>query len=83
MNKIIVFILLKILEITGIVFIPYYFGKLLNIWSDMVYDEDGLFMYWLLGIAGIVTIIGVPIIIFELTKKFIVYNINLTNLICK
>lgn len=73
--RLLLFILLKVLEIGTVIFVPYYLGKL-------IFDIDEKFMCWLMGIAILILTIGIVIIsplLWEAINYFIEFNWSLVN----
>lgn len=59
--QILIFVGLKVVEISALVFIPYGIGLLIKKYSSIL-DKEPIFMVWLLGLVASVMAAGVVIL---------------------
>jgi len=70
MKKIVIFVLLKIVEISSIIFIPY----LLGLWNPFGLRDD---YFWLMGLGTLVVGVIAPLFIIAVLAVFCCFNWNL------
>ena len=76
MERIVIFILLKIVEIPSVIFIPY----LLGLWNPFGLRDN---YFWLMGLETLVMGVIVPLFIIAVLAVFCCFNWNLAKNIAR
>ena len=83
MKKVLLFILLKVVEIGSIVFIPYYNGKFLLIvfpfLTELIEEPTQIICTWGIGILAVLAFTLVPFLVKELGGELYRVNMELVN----
>lgn len=79
--KILLFIVLKIVEIGGLIFIPYFLGKLATKYMEDVFGdlEKSRILCWIIGWPSILIIILVCVIGNSIVPEWFKMNWNIVN----
>jgi len=72
MKKAIIFVLLKIVEISAVVFIPCWIG----LWNPLGVEHCHV---WIMGIGNIVLGVFIPLIVLVLVGAFLAFNWDLAD----
>jgi len=63
--QVLIFVVLKIVEISVIVFIPYGIGLILK--KTSTFEDDPLWMLWLMGFVAFTMIVGIGLLVMQMS----------------
>lgn len=73
--RILKFILLKVVEVSVIIFVPYWVGKFMYVQDILIMaDKNNIFMVWFVGVMHILFLIGIFLILLGVLPWFIKSN---------